>query len=158
GYFHRLTIFGENGYLNTRERPNFEIDLRSRHLENDTAAGVDYRITPKFSVEAAAIREITRYDADAFFAGASLQHTLNRNTTGRGVAGRKKLTPPTTLAVKVESLQDRFPYLPTRDSDSVRVMPGVEFKPRALVSGSAYVGYRRFNPTTVTALPSFNGL
>ena len=37
-------------------------------------------------------------------------------------------------------------------------MPGVELKPRALISGSAYVGYRRFTPTTTGTLPTFNGL
>jgi hypothetical protein len=37
-------------------------------------------------------------------------------------------------------------------------MPGVEFKPRALISGSAYVGYRRFTPEAAGALPEFSGL
>ena len=107
-YLHRLTIFGEDGYLNTRERPNFEIDLRSRHLENDATAGIDFRVTPKLSVEAAAVRDITRYDADALFDGASLQRTLNRDTTGVRLVGRDKLTPLTTLALKVERSRIAF--------------------------------------------------
>jgi hypothetical protein len=37
-------------------------------------------------------------------------------------------------------------------------MPGVEFKPRALVNGSAYVGYRKFTPTVPEALAPFSGL
>jgi hypothetical protein len=37
-------------------------------------------------------------------------------------------------------------------------MPGVEFKPRALVAGRAYVGYRRFTPADAAALPGFRGL
>jgi len=37
-------------------------------------------------------------------------------------------------------------------------MPGVEFKPRALIKGSAYVGYRKFTPTTAGVLPEFSGL
>ena len=37
-------------------------------------------------------------------------------------------------------------------------MPGVEFKPRALIKGSAYVGYRRFTPSVAGVLPEFSGL
>src|SRR5262245_19134400 len=133
-YLRRITLFGENAYLNTRQRPNFEIDLRSRHLENDSAAGADVRLTPKFSVEVAALRGVTRYDADAFFDGASLRQTLNRDTSGmRGVV-RQHITPLTTLALKYERLQDRFAYSPARDADSYRLMPGVEFKSRALIN------------------------
>jgi hypothetical protein len=47
---------------------------------------------------------------------------------------------------------------PWRDAESYRVMPGVEFKPRALINGSAYVGYRKFTPADPAALPKFEGL
>lgn len=157
-YLHRLTLFGENAYLNTRQRPNFEIDLRSRHLENDATAGAIVRVTPKFSVEAAALRGITRYDADAIFDGTSLRETLNRDTTGVRVVARHRATPLTTFALRYENMQDRFPFSPSRDADSFRVMPGVEFKPRALISGSAYVGYRRFSAADGGTLPGFSGL
>ena len=36
-------------------------------------------------------------------------------------------------------------------------MPGVELRPRALVSGSAWVGYRRFTPKA-SMLPAQAGL
>jgi hypothetical protein len=157
-YLHRLTLFAEDGYLNTRQRPNFEIDLRSRHLENDLTAGAELRLTSKFSVEVAARRALTRYQADAFFNGTSLQQTLNRDTDGFRVVARHRATPLTTIALRYEDLRDRFPYADTRDSDSYRLMPGVEFKPRALISGTAYVGYRGFNPKNPSALPEFSGL
>jgi hypothetical protein len=157
-YLRRFTFFAENSYLNTRQRPNYEIDLRSRHVENDATLGANVQLTPKFALEAAAVRGITRYDADAYFDGTSLQQTLNRDTTGYRIVARHRLTPLTTIAVRYESLEDRFPYSPARDADSVRLMPGVEFKPRALVSGSAYVGYRRFEPLVAQQLPEFGGL
>jgi hypothetical protein len=47
---------------------------------------------------------------------------------------------------------------PGRNSDSFKVMPGVEFKPRALISGNAYVGYRAFTPLDAAVLPDFKGL
>jgi hypothetical protein len=156
-YAQRLTFFAEDAYLNTRQRPNYEIDLRSRHLQNDVTAGVAVRFSPKTSVEVAARRGQTRFDGDAFFFGTSLKETLDRNSTGQTVAFRHRLTSLTTLAARYERLEDRFPFSPLRDTDSYRIMPGVEFKPRALINGSAYVGYRRFTPRSAT-LPAYSGL
>ena len=138
--------------------PNYEIDLRSRHLENDATLGAELQITPRMSLAAAVVRGITRYDADALFDGTSLQRTLNRDTTGVRLVGRHRLTPLTTLALRYENLSDRFPYSPSRNADSVRVMPGVEFKTRALITGTAYVGYRQFTPQDTALLPEFSGL
>jgi hypothetical protein len=137
---------------------NYEIDVRSRHLRNDAAAGVDVRLTPKFSVEAAARRATTEFDADAVFDGHSLQRTLNQETTGLSMTARHRVTPLTTLAVRYQVMRDEFQYSPQRDSESYRVMPGVEFKPRALVKGTAYVGYRKFTPAAEGYLPEFSGL
>lgn len=157
-YAHRLTLFAEDAYLNTRQRPNFEIDVRSRHLENDLQAGGELRLTPKFSVQLAARRAITKYDADAVFAGTSLQRTLNRETSGLVGGVKHRLTALTTAGVKFDRLSDTFAYSPLRNSSSYRVMPGVEFKPRALVSGTAWVGYRQFTPDHLQELPEFSGL
>ena len=158
GYLHRLTVFAENAFLNTRQRPNFEIDVRSRHVENNLLAGAEYRLSPKFSVEVAGRRFDTSYAADAQFDGTSLQRTLNRRTTGVQATARHRATPLTTLAVRYENLRDEFAYSPSRDSRSYRVMPGIELKPRALITGAAYVGYRRFSPMDAAALPEFSGL
>jgi hypothetical protein len=158
GYLNRVTLFVENAYLNTRQRPNYELDLRSRHVENNLIGGAEVAITPKFSVEIAARRFDTDYDADAEFDNTSLQKTLNRETRGWQGAVKHKLTPFTTLAVRGDSLKDEFEYSPLRDARSYRVMPGVEFNPRALIKGSAYVGYREFTPLHPDAIPAFSGL
>jgi hypothetical protein len=158
GYAHRLTLFAEGSYLNTRQRPNYEIDLRSRHLENNVLAGAQLRLTNRLAVELAAMRARAEYDADAVLAGTSLRQTLNRETSGLVGTVRHRLSPLTTLGVRFDRLTDNFTYSPVRDSRSFRVMPGVEFKPRALVSGTAWVGYRRFTPETPAVLPEFSGL
>lgn len=156
-YLHRLMLFGEGAYLNTRQRPNHEIDLRSRHLEGGLKAGVGYEVTPRFSIEVAGNDFTTRYDADSTFDGTSLQHTLNRDTRGVEITGRQRLTPLTSVAVRYDNVRDTFMFSPLRDSVSYRVMPGIEFKPRALVNGSAYVGYRQFTPTASAAFQEFSG-
>ncbi len=158
GYVSRLTVFAENAYLNTRQRPNFEIDLRSRHFENNFLGGFDLRLTPKVSFEAAGRRFDTQYDQDAQVGNTYLQKTLNRTTTGLQATLRDRLTPLTTIAVRYDNLLDRFEFSPSRESRSTRVMPGVELNPRALISGRAYLGYRRFTPLQPEVLPKFSGL
>jgi len=157
-YARRLTLFAEGDYLNTRQRPNYEIDLRSRHVENNVMAGAGVRLSSKLSFELAARRGRTDYDADAVFDGTSLQQTLNRETSGGIGAVRYRLSPLTSLGVKFDRLEDVFEFSPLRDSRSYRVMPGVEFKPRALVNGTAWVGYRSFTPDHPESLPQFSGL
>ena len=157
-YLRRITLFAENEYLNSRQRLNYEIDLRARHVESNSTAGLAVKLTPKFSVELAGRLDETRFDADARFDGVQLQRTLNQTTTGYSVAARQRLTPLTTVVVRYEAIDDEFTFAPERDSHSFRVMPGVEFKPRALVKGSAYVGYRRFTPSQAKVLPEFSGI
>jgi hypothetical protein len=157
-YLNRITLFAEDAYLNTRQRPNYEIDLRSRHVEDTLAGGAQVAVTPALAVEIAGRRSETRYDTDAQFDGTSLQRTLNRETRGLNLVARHRLTPLTTLAVRYDNLRDRFEFSPTRDSNSYRVMPGVEFQPQALIKGSAYVGYRKFTPLAPETLPEFSGL
>jgi hypothetical protein len=157
-YLNRLTFFAGNAYLNTRQRTNYEIDLRSRSVLNDAQAGVAYRVTPKFSVEVAGRRGVLEYDAEDSYQGVSLQESMNRDTRGVSVAAKHKLTPLTTLVARVDRFTEAFPFSPERDSTSLKVMPGVEFKPRALISGSAYVGFRRFTPDDEAALPEYTGV
>jgi hypothetical protein len=157
-YLRRITLFAEDAYLNTRQRLNYEVDLRARHVENDATVGAALRVTPKFSVELAGRIDDTRFDADEQFDGVRLQRTLNQKTTGYSVAARHRVTPLTTMVVRFEGIDDEFEFSPARDSKSVRIMPGVEFKPRALIKGSAYVGYRKFTPEAAAVLPEFSGL
>ena len=99
-----------------------------------------------------------RYDDDEKFDGVNLQHTLNRETRGIQITGRHRLTPLTTLALRYDIAEDRFEFSPIRDSDSYRVMPGVEFAPQALLKGTAYVGYRSFTPLVRDVVPEFSGI
>jgi len=157
-YLHRLTLFARNAYVNTRQRFNAEVDLRARHLENTTSAGASYRVSPKLSVEVAGRLAITRFDADAVFLGSNLRDTLNHTTTGVNVTARHRVTPLTTVVLDLERSGDRFPYDSHRNTDTLRILPGVEFKPRALIRGSAHVGFRRFTPADASALSGYSGL
>jgi Putative beta-barrel porin 2 len=157
-YLNRITVFGETAQLSTRQRPNYEIDVRSRRADDTVSTGVRVALTSKFLVEVGAHRDEIRYDSDAEFDATNLQRTLNRDTRGVQLTARHRLTPLTTLAVRTQVDQDRFILSPSRDSDSYRVLPGVEFGPQALLKGSAYLGYRKFTPLVQQELRPFSGL
>lgn len=155
-YFNRLTVFAEGSHLNTRERPSFEIDARSRRTEGAVKAGVDVRLFRKVAVELAGSQSAIRFDADAVFLGTYLSEVLNRDVRAASLALRYRYSPLATFVVQGEAATERFLESPERDSDSARMVVGVELRPRALISGSAYLGVRRFfglHPE----LPDFRG-
>jgi hypothetical protein len=82
---------------------------------------------------------------------------LNRASDTEQLDVRYKLTPLTTFVVSAQGVQDRFEFEPVRNADSIRMLPGFEFKPFALISGSVAVGYRWFNPQS-PVLPPYQGL
>jgi hypothetical protein len=153
----RLSPFAETSYLQSRQRPNFEIDVRSRRDERAVRAGINVRLTPKLSVELANRQGDVKYDAGATFNNVSLRETLNRESRLAAVTVRHAVTPLTTLILRAERGSDRFQFSPLRDSTTLRVTPGVEFKPIALVSGSGFVGFRRFTPESASLQP-FSGI
>jgi hypothetical protein len=157
GFLGRVTPFAEASYLLSRQRPNFEIDVRSRRNERSVRAGVDVRLSPKLSLELSGRQGRVEFDADARYNDIYLQETLNRETRIAAASVRHAITPLTMLVLKAETGNERFQFAPLRDSDTLLVMPGVEFKPVALISGSGFVGFRRFTPLS-TSLESFSGL
>ena len=53
--------------------------------------------------------------------------------------------------------KERFDFETSRDAKGVRVMPGFEFDPFALIGGKVFVGFRSFD-TTDPLLPNYSGL
>jgi hypothetical protein len=102
-------------------------------------------------------RAIVSYDEDEQYLGTSLDEEFNRTDDRLRLKARYKLTPFTTFVMDGELERDRFTYSPIRDSNSLRVVPGVEFGRFALVTGSARVGYRRFR-SPAESIPMFEGV
>ena len=143
-------------YVNTRQRPNEEIDQRVQQLNRSTGVGVTVPIGSRWSVDADAERTSFDY-AQGKHGDPDLAVALNRTSDSLSVATTVELTPLTSLTVRVESIRDRFTFSQQRDSDSIRVMPGFTFRPFALVSGTAFVGVRQF-ATLDPIVPDYTGL
>jgi hypothetical protein len=152
----RVILSGGASYLNTRERPGFEIDVRSQRYETAGNGAVEIRVLPKTFVGLRGSRTKIDYDQAAVFLGNNLRFALNRTTTVGALTSRYRLTPLTALTLDVSLDSDRFEFSPLRDSDSTRIAGGVRFEPRALIKGSASFGYRDFRPIS-SDLPPYKG-
>jgi hypothetical protein len=137
-------------------RPSLEIDARSQREETGVVVGLEVIPRPRLSFALTGATLDTNF-ADEVFLGTSLREALNRNSRSLGAVARWETTPLTTVALRADVLEDRFPYSPVRDNDSIRIMPGIELEPRALISGSAYVGVRK-SRTSSRAMPEFQGV
>jgi len=132
-------------YLNIRDRPGYEIDARVRRTESGAIAGVDLPVTRKTTFGVAYKKVRTDYAEGESFRGNFLRLQYNRDTSRIAGSLRYAVTPLTTIVIEAERIRERFAFVPGRDSNGFRLVPGVEFKPLALISGSAHVGYRRLN-------------
>lgn len=155
--FARVTPFITGNYTNTRQRPGFEIDSRAHQRVWDIGAGTSVRLSGKTRVVFSGSRSTVEFDEDEQFLGADLANTLNRRTTRQELQFHDDLTPLTTFVVKASAAQDRFDFQPIRNTDSVRVTPGFEIKPAALISGKAYIGFRHFDVLS-GAVENYNGM
>ena len=153
----RLRPFAEGAFTSTRVRPGFEIDERARREESFGRAGLGILLFSRTQLVAWGRTARHRYNASEEFLGQSLADALDRDAETLGTGLEVELTPLTTFVVSGELQQDRFVRSPERNADSVKVTPGFRFKPFALIDGTVYVGYRRFE-TLSPLVPDYSGV
>lgn len=143
--------------LSSKSRLNPEVDERARHRDLIYGAGVAVKVASRTSVLVNGTQGQIAYDPEAEFRGIDLRQSFNgrRRTIDAGIG--IALTPLTTFTVSVAREQQRFDLSPDRDSNTWRVSPTFTFSPTGLLSGSASVGYRRFDTVSPT-LPDYSGL
>jgi hypothetical protein len=153
----RLTPYIEGSYVNTQERQGYEIDARARRHDDSYGGGTSLRISGKTEFVVGFKRTDIEYDQDAAFLGTVLADALNRREDVTQVQFRYAITPLTTFVVDTSVGRDRFELTKIRDTDSIKVMPGFDIKPLALISGRVFVGYRQFDPRSA-AVPDYRGI
>ena len=149
----RVGVFAGGGLRRTRQRPGFEIDVRVRQVQESLMAGGDIRLGGKTAVGVTIDRTRARFEEDATVSGTSLRETLNRRETTASAFVSYDVTPLTSVLVRADVQRDTFDASPLRNSRRVRITPGVEFKPFALITGSASVGYHSFEPLDSAQTP-----
>lgn len=141
----------------TSARANSEIDVRAEHRPRTYAAGTRLKIASRTEMVFTAREARDLYVDGEEFRGIDLARTLDQKTRGYDAAFNVALTPFTTAGVVVSTEQTRFDRSPLRNSDTLRIVPTVTFSPLGLITGTASIGYRRFNGLDAS-LPDYSGL
>jgi hypothetical protein len=153
----RLKPYVGGSFVNTRQRSNFEIDLRARRIEHALLAGLDIGLTSRTTVALSASRQHLGFQGDSVFLGTSLREMLNRHVDQVNASLRYALTPLTTFVATAGHQRDRFEFVPSRNSTNLRIVPGLEFSAFALITGKASVGVCKFE-TGSFGPPSYTGV
>jgi hypothetical protein len=144
--------------VNTRARLNSEVDARARHRDLLYGAGIALKIASRTNLLVNGTQGRVVYDPDTEkFRGVDLRQTFDGRRRSIDVGIGIALTPLTTFTLAVAREQQRFARSSDRDSNTWRVSPTLTFSPSGLLTGSATVGYRRFQ-TVSSSLPDFSGL
>ena len=151
-----LTPYVSGTYDNAKRRPNAEIEFRVRQKTTGWAGGATVYPGARTDIDLQYRAEQLRFD-DESLPEVGLGAALDRDTETAQVEVRYAVTALTSIVTRIEVEQDRFVRSPFRDADSWSVLPGLEFKPSALIAGTVFVGYRKFD-ILETTLPDYEGL
>jgi hypothetical protein len=157
GNFGRLQPYVSAGWVDTKDRLNAEVDVRTPRTQRTVAGGVRLLLASRTAVVVSARRFNLDFDEGAQFLGVDLTRTLNSRSDTVDAALQLLLTPLTTFSMTTSFQRDRFAGASERDSDTLRLLPALQFDPTSLIRGNIAVGYRRFRPLT-PALPDYSGL
>jgi hypothetical protein len=153
----RLVPYVSVAGLDTRERPNNELDLRARRSTGTYKTGAALLVFARTALVFNAQRNALAYAPGQLFVGHDLARQLNnRHDTFEG-GFRIALTSLTTASFTGGREQTRFTASRDRDSDSVRAGATFEFDPAALLTGTVAVNYRGFTPVD-KSVAAFRGL
>jgi hypothetical protein len=141
-----LRPFASVGFVGRGDRVGFEIDSRAKHSQRIFTGGADFDLTPITAITAWASRSKTTFDEDEQYLAVSLAEQLNHTSDVFAAGARFRPTPLTTIVLAAEFERDRFPRVPFRDADGLRVAPSVAFDTGAAITGDVKVGLHAFRP------------
>ena len=155
--FNRITFRPSVIYLDTHERPGYEIDTRAPRTDATYTGEVDVKWFSKTAVVLKASRLQEQFDQGTTFEDVNLHDALNRVSTVETVSVEYHITPLTTLSADYSLGQDRFAYDTVRNSNSTTVGGSVRFDPAALIKGTATMGYEDYRPRDPST-PGYKGI
>jgi len=137
----RVRPFTGGGRLETRERPNAEIDVRANRHEQELSGGLAFDISPHSLVYASSAWASTDYES-AIQDGVDLATALSREHMEYQGGFRTDLTPLLNMQLYGMYAEDTFTYEPLRNSTSTSAQATFRFAADAIVTGIATVAYR----------------
>ena len=151
-----LKPFASVSLADTRARPNAEIDVRARHHPRTYTAGTTIKIASRTSIGIQGRRTRETYDDGLEFRGEDLARSLDNEVKAYDTSFNVELTPFTTFSLVAAREEQRFDRAPERNADSLRIAPTLTFSPLGLITGSASVGFRKFDGLD-PSLPDYSG-
>jgi hypothetical protein len=156
--FNRMRPYASASWLDTEQRPGYEIDARARHYELDFHVGTDLRVASKSTVRLD-FRDLDyTFAGDEIYDGHALNEELNRELEVVELSWRQRLTALTTWVTRVSRETERFEFEQRRNSNSFRFSTGFELGRFALIRGSAFAGFRNLRPAEGGIIPEFSGV
>jgi hypothetical protein len=152
----RVMPYAAFSYASSYTQPNAEISLRVQQVTRSVTAGAKVALGARTSVDASFVTGSVRLPDTVVF-GVDLGQQLDRHLTSFNATFRMALTSLTTFAVKSTLERDRFDSSAIRNTNTLSVIPGLELKRDARVSGSLYVGVKGVRPLSTLVAP-FTGL
>jgi len=156
-YARRITLSVQSGWSSTFRQPTVEIEQRVRNNTENLGAGVKFTVGRGLSVGTAVYRQTLSFDDGTVFQGSDLRTELNRREQGVRLAVLEQVTSLTTVGLVAETRQERFEFSPDRDADGYRVAATFALAEKAVVAGTAEVGFRHVKPND-PKVPAFDGL
>lgn len=152
----RVRPFIGIGQTQTRTRPNGEIDLRADRKDEEISGGLAFELSAHSLVYGSAYRTRHGFE-DAFEDGVDIGESLTREGHNYQLGIKTDITPLLSVQLFGGYQEDRFDFLPIRDSESKMGTAVFRFAPDAVVTGIVTVSYR---DTTFAdpELKSFRGL
>jgi hypothetical protein len=144
-------------HVDLHNRPNREIDVRARHYDQELSGGVAFDVTSIAALYGMAAFTKSRYASGETFKGSSLDESLSQRGRQYSAGLRLQVTPFTMLRFDGTTGDTQFINSPERDSKSDSVRMHVDIAPEAILTGTAYVGYERFDPDD-PEVANFNGV
>ncbi len=137
----RIRPFVGGGTLETRERPNGEIDTRADRQEDEVSGGVAFDLSDHSLIYGAAYLAGITYE-NAFEDGVDLNQALTRDGQNYEAGMKTALTPLLTMQLSASYREDIFTFEPIRNSQNWFGTATFDFAPDAVVAGTVVASYR----------------
>ena len=140
----RIRPFVGVGQLETRQRPNGEVDTRADRQEDEVSGGLAFDLSPTSLLYGAAYRFDIVYE-DALEDGVNLGETMTRVANSYEAGMKTDLTPLLSMQLAAGYRKEEFAFDPIRNSQSWSGTATFRFAPEAIINGIVVAGYRDMN-------------
>lgn len=137
----RVRPFFGFGTLETRTRPNGEIDTRADRQEDEWSGGLAFDLSNNSLIYGATYLASTTYE-NAFEDGVDLSRALTRDGQNYEAGLKTDLTPLLSMQLYASHREDIFEFEPVRNSQSWSGTATFDFAPEAVVTGIVVASYR----------------